>query len=1227
MIDESRAAPMIYRFGDYELDTQLFELRSVGIPLPLEPKVFDLLTHLIWNRDRVVTKQELLTHLWPQQFVSDAALSYCIMAARKAVGDSGRGQRVIKTLHERGYRFVAAVEECREHSAERAGVVADAGPRSAGSQAQAPDGPLRLGRGMVERHGDERAEEVPWEPKLVTVLAIDMAWPPAIDRAASREVPWTTVRRWQEAVVDKVRGFGALTVQQAPSPLIAVFGIPRTMEQMPQRAVQAALALRQLMAEDYATDGEGSCPEMRMAIHMGHVLVDVHANDSREQLLTIGDTLSRPVRLLGHAAPGDILLSPQVADLVEGWFELRALEGPAETGTPDGARTYAVVGLGLRRSSLEVYGKRPLSRFVGRERELAELHDRLTRVERGRGQIVGIVGEPGVGKSRLCYEVSQMLRTHGWVILESSPVAYGQDIPYFPVVDLLKTYFLLDAGDAPRTMHSKVTTKLQTLDEGLRSIVPPLLALLDLPVEDPPWEALDPSQRRQRTLDALKRLLVRESQIRPVLLIVENLHWIDTETQAFLDGLVNSLPTARLLLLVNYRPEYQHSWGSKPYYTPLRLDPLGPERAAELLRSIIGEDVTLAPLKQHLIEKTEGNPFFLEESIRTLVHAQVLVGTPGAYCLAQAVQNLRVPATVQAVLASRIDSLAREDKRLLQMAAVIGTEVPFALLRDLSGQDDELLRMVLSHLQAAEFLYETSLFPELTYTFKHALTHEVAYSTLLHERRRALHARIVEVLEIQAGDRLDDQVERLAHHALRGQIWEKVVRYAHQAGTRAADRSAYGQAGAFFDQALGALAHLPESQETRARAFDLYKARQSMHAARRELEQALACSEKMWALAESLEDPHRLARAVTLMGNALSQMGDNVRALEFTERGLALAETVGAVDLLVHVRFDMGVLCRAIGDYRRGATVLTQTVELLQGDLARERFGRPLYPAVVARQHLATCLSALGEFRQALSTAEEGLRIAEALQQPGNLLMAHLSYGEPLLQQGKFHDAVPRLERAMALYTPDLIAWYPMTAGALGFAYAMTGRLADALPLLEQAVERAQRVDRRRETQWLAYLSEAYLRAGRLDDAHAMAERLLALGRERGERSTEARGRYLLGEIAMQCDPPHAEEAESRYREALVLVEELGMRPLRAHCHHGLGSLYAMIGQQAQARVELSMAIGLYRTMDMIFWLPQAEATLALSKGVGLTGKGKGLREEESHGAHHTRSTTDVLCH
>src|SRR4029434_293060 len=339
-----------------------------------------------------------------------------------------------------------------------------------------------------------------------------------------------------------------------------------------------------------------------------------------------------------------------------------------------------------------------------------------------------------------------------------------------PVVDLLKRYCHVDDGDDTRTIRAKVTGQLLTLDETLQDTLPALLALLDAVPEDSPFLHLDPAQRRQRTLDACKRVLLRESQVQALLLIFEDLHWIDTETQALLESLVESLPTVRLLLLVNYRPEYQHGWGSKTYYTQLRLDPLPPASANELLQGLLGDDPSLAPLTQLLIARTQGNPFFLEESVRTLVETQVLVGERGAYRLAKALQGIQVPATVQAVLAARIDRLPPEEKQLLQTAAVIGTEVSLGLLQAIAEVPEAPLRLGLTHLQAAEFLYETRLFPDIVYTFKHALTQQVAYETLLQERRRALHACIVEALEALAVDRLAEQGERLAHHALRGGI-------------------------------------------------------------------------------------------------------------------------------------------------------------------------------------------------------------------------------------------------------------------------------------------------------------------------------------------------------------------------------------------------------------------------------------------------------------------------
>jgi predicted ATPase len=438
--------------------------------------------------------------------------------------------------------------------------------------------------------------------------------------------------------------------------------------------------------------------------------------------------------------------------------------------------------------------------------------------------VVALVGEAGVGKSRLLYEFVHSHRTQDWLVLEAASVSYGKATPYFPVVELLKRNVHVEDGDEPRTIRAKVTGHLLTLDEALQETIPALLALLEALPADSTFLTLDPPQRRQRTLAALKRMLLRESQVQPLLLIFEDLHWIDSETQALLDSLVENLPMAHMLLLVNYRPEYQHSWGSKTYYTQLRLDPLPPASADKLLQALLGDDPSLALLTQLLIARTEGNPFFLEESVRTLVETDVLVGEPGAYGLVKFLDRLQVPATVQAVLAARIDRLPLAEKHLLQTAAVIGTEVPLPLLQAIAELPEETLRRGLTHLQAAEFLYETHLFPDLVYTFKHALTHEVAYSSLLQERRRALHARVVEALEVLAGDRLAEQVERLAHHAVRGEVWEKALIYCRQAGERAMTRSAHREAVESFEQALRALQSLPESREACEQAVDLRRA-------------------------------------------------------------------------------------------------------------------------------------------------------------------------------------------------------------------------------------------------------------------------------------------------------------------------------------------------------------------------------------------------------------------
>jgi tetratricopeptide (TPR) repeat protein len=903
------------------------------------------------------------------------------------------------------------------------------------------------------------------------------------------------------------------------------------------------------------------------------------------------------------AMPGSILITPEVLGLAEGYVQVKPLGPVTIKGLNKPVEVYELTGAGPVRTRLQAAAARGLTRFVGRDSELDQLRQALELAGASHGQVVAVVGGPGVGKSRLVYEFARSHRTHGWLLLETRAVSYSQATPYLPVHDLLKGYFQIEARDDGRKIREKVTGKLLTLDRALEPTLPACLALLDVPVEDSHWQALEPPQRRQRTLEAVKRLMLRESQAQPLLLVFEDLHWIDSETQAFLDSLIDSLPTARLLLLLNYRPEYQHSWGSKTYYTQLRLAPLSPAGAEELLQALLGDDAGLAPLKQLLIERTEGNPFFLEESVRALFDQGVLVhqtiGSTGrSPLLTKPLTEFKLPATVQAVLAARIDRLPPEEKRLLQTAAVIGTEVPFALLQAIAELPEEPLRMGLAHLQAAEFLYETSLFPELEYTFKHALTHEVAYGSILHERRRALHARIAEAVERLYPDHLAEQVEQLAHHAFQGEMWDKAVAYLRQAGAKALARSAHQEASLYQMLALVALQHLPEHRDTYEQAIDLrFNLRTSLfHLG--EFGQIFDHLREAETLAEALGDQERLARVFDFMSANFNVLGDHDRAVEAGQRALAVAAALGNSRLQVATNFHLGAAHYSLGDYRRAIDVLRRNVESLEGELLSGRFDGPSLSSVVSRTWLVWSLAELGAFAEGIAYGAEGIRIAEAIDRPDSLINAYAGVGILYLRKGDLQQAIPLLERGFALYQDwPIPLLFRLVAAALGAAYVLSGRAAEALPLLEQAVEQAASMNMMdSQSHRVVCLGEAYLLAGRMDDAMALAVRALDLSRGHKERGWEGYALRLLGELAAQRDPPDVKMAEDHYRQAMALAEELGMHPLVGHCHLGLGTLYTKIGRREQARAELSTAIELFRAMEMMFWLPQAEAALAMTE-------------------------------
>jgi class 3 adenylate cyclase/tetratricopeptide (TPR) repeat protein len=1039
------------------------------------------------------------------------------------------------------------------------------------------------------------------ERKQVTVLFADLKGSTELIQGLDPEEARTLLDPALHVMMDAVHRYEGTVNQVLGDGIMALFGAPLAHEDHAVRACYTALAMQAALRR-YAEEvrrTHGLEMQARVGLNSGEVVVRAIGNDLHMDYSAVGQTTHLAARMEQLATPGSIRLTAATLRLAEGLVQVNALGQFPVKGLPEPVEVFELTGASTVRQRLQASAARGLTRFVGRQPALAALHQVLERAGAGHGQVVALVGEAGVGKSRLIYECVHAQHTPGWLVLESASVSYGKATPYFPIVDLLRRYCHMEEHDDPRTIRAKVTGQVLTLDEALQDTLPALLSLLNALPEDSPFLQLDPPQRRQRTLDALKRVFLRESHEQPLLLVCEDLHWIDSETQAFLNSLVESLPTARLLLLVTYRPEYQQSWGSKAYYTQLRLDPLPPVSAEAFLQALLGDDARLQPLTQLLIARTEGNPFFLEESVRTLVETGALVGKPGAYRLAHALPTIQVPATVHAVLAARIDRLPPEEMRLLQTGAVIGTEVSLPLLQTMAELPEDAVQRGLAHLQAAEFLYEACLFPEPAYTFKHALTYEVAYNSLLQERRRVLHARIVETLETRAGDRVVEEVERLAHHALRGAVWAKALAYGRQAGEKALAQSACREAVGYFEQGLRVLAHLPEQRDTREQAIDLRLALRTALRPLGELERVVTCLREAESLAVALNDPRRLGQVSRFLSFHFFQRGAYDQAIAAAQRTLALATAQGDVVLHALAHDFLGRVYQAQGDYRQAIDCYRQTVACLDGAQRHERFGQVTLPAVGSRAYLARCHAELGAFADGHALGDEGLRIAEAVDHPASLVVASWGMGLLALIQGDVPRALPQLERAMSLcHEVTLPALFPWVAAVLGAAYALSGRMADAVPLLTRAMEQSITMDMIVEQAVCRLpLGEAHMLAGHLEEAHTCAEQTLAFARAHKERGNEAYALRLLGDIGAHRDPPEREQAETYYQQALALADALGMRPLQAHCHRGVGTLYAKMDRREHARATLATAIAMYTSMEMTFWLPQTKATLAQMEG------------------------------
>jgi len=666
-------------------------------------------------------------------------------------------------------------------------------------------------------------EKLEGERKTVTALFADLKGSTELMEDLDPEEARALVDPALNLMIDAARRYDGYVVQSTGDGIFALFGAPLAREDHPQRALYAALRLQEELRRYSAKLREtGNLPlEARVGVNTGEVVVrSITTGQGQTEYTPIGHTTNLASRLQALAPTGSTAISEQTRKLVEGYFALKPLGPTKVKGVAEAVNVYEVVGLGPLRTRLQRSAVRGLTKFVGRQHEMETLKRALDQVRVGRGQIAAAMAEAGTGKSRLFYDFKAVAQA-GCMVLETFSVSHGKASAYLQIIELLHAYFGIETGDDGRKRREKVTGRVVALDRALEDTLPYLFALLGLVEGEDPLPPMDGKLKKRRTLEAIKQILLRESINQPLIVIFEDLHWIDEATQELLNLLSDSIGTTKILLLVNYRPEYSHQWNSKTYYTQLRLDPLGRESAEEMLAALLGASAELAPLKRLIVEKTEGNPFFMEETVQVLIDEGALVRN-GTVKLTRPLAELKIPPTVQGILAARIDRLQPKEKELLQALAVMGKEFRLGLVRQVMSVPDDELQGLLGELQVGEFIYEQPAFPDIEYTFKHALTLEVAYGSVLVERRKLLHERAGQALEAMFADQLEDKLGELAHHYGRSNNAAKAAEYLQRAGEQAMKRSGTtAEAVAQLSAALDLVKSMPPNAERDLRETNL----------------------------------------------------------------------------------------------------------------------------------------------------------------------------------------------------------------------------------------------------------------------------------------------------------------------------------------------------------------------------------------------------------------------
>ncbi|KVO92703.1 adenylate/guanylate cyclase domain-containing protein [Burkholderia ubonensis] len=1100
------------------------------------------------------------------------------------------GAVLTRTCPRCGHESGASAKFCSECGAP----LADAGPSPRPRLSAGPAGPSMAPIHYTPQHLAERirAEQAAMEArggtagerKTVTALFADMAGSTALIHDLDPEEAHRLIEPVVALMMEAVHYYEGYVAKSLGDGILALFGAPIAHEDHPQRALFAALRMQQAMRRhsDRIRLEKGIPLQIRVGVHTGEVVVrSIRTDDLHTDYDPVGHTIHIASRMEGIATPSSILVSESTHKLAEGYFEFKALGATQVKGVPEPLPVYEVLGLGALRTRLQLAAHRGLARFVGRDAELDHLHGALQQAGAGCGQVVAVVGEAGVGKSRLFHEFKERSR-RGCLVLETFSVSHGKAFAYLPLIELLKNYFQITAQDDERRCREKVVGKVLTLERSFEELVPYLLYLLGAGDGGPALAEMDPQIRRERTFDAIIRLLARESRDQPVELLFEDLQWLDRETEAFLACLIERVERTRILLLVNYRPEYLPVWERAAHRTQLRLEPLGPAEAQGLLAALLGDDPTLAPLEQLILENTEGNPFFMEEVVQTLVEEHALLGEPGRYRIERIPAALHIPTTVQGVLAARIDRLAIDEKEMLQTLAVIGKEFPFSLIRRIcdgqAARTDDDLRRLLARLEAAEFIYERPAFPEVEYSFKHALTQEVAGHSLLTERRSALHERTAQAIEALFPARIADYCSELAHHyRLSGNV-PKAVEYLYRTGQQALQHSAQPDAMRHLGAALELLERLPDTPERAHQELTLRIALgPALMAVRGYGAPDVAANyTRALALCEQIGETSQLFLVQLGLRTHYHLRAEYATAREIGDRMLRMARQAKHPGLLVEAHLALSASLFFEGELMRARAHGERALALLDAEpRAGPAFAGTIDPGIRSLNFLAWTLWHQGCADQANLRCRQALARARQVAHVPTLALT-LAYAAQLRQFRREADAArEHAEALMTLATEQgLPFWHAWGAVLRGWALSEQGDLANGIAQMRAGLDGYRATGAAMGcTHFLALLAQSCARAGDPAAGLAAIDEAMALAARTGERCYEAELHRLKASLLLGA-AGSADDAEDCLRRAIDIARRQRARSFELRAVLSLARVWQGQGRTTDAWRMVSEAYG-----------------------------------------------------